>query len=64
MKRRPGVLDRDLADVWFGLRPGNYRVSVEDTTKSIRYLGLAKLKVEGSTEIELEDKIILITPDN
>ena len=64
MKRRPTAYDRDLADVFRGLRPGNYKVSVDDTTQSVRFLSLAKLKVEGSIEIKLDDKNILITPDN
>jgi len=62
MKRRPTAEDRELADVFRKLAPGNYSLDVEDTTKAIAFLGLARLKTEGSIQIDLDSKIVFITP--
>ena len=61
-KPRPTTLDRALGDVFRNLKPGAYSIDVEDISKNISFLGLAKLKNEGSTHIELDGKEILINP--
>ena len=62
MKRRPNAEDRRLADVIRNLPPGDYSLDVEDTTKAIAFTGLARLKIEGSIQIDLDSKIVLIIP--
>jgi len=62
--RRPTAEDRYLASVFRKLVSGEYTMTVEDTKRTLhmRFLRPAKLKSEGSTEITLDDKEILICP--
>lgn len=61
--RRPTAEDRDLADVLRKLKVGDYCVSVTGHN-NMMFLGLAKLKIEGSTEITFDDTTVLIVPVN
>ena len=62
--RRPTAEDRNLADVFRKLVSGEYTMTVDgpDRTLNMRFIGPAKLKREGSTEIIFDDKEILICP--
>ena len=61
--RRPTALDRELADTLLNLKFGIYKINVEDTSAPTRqHLGLAELKIEGSTIIRLDGKTIRIIP--
>jgi hypothetical protein len=64
MKRKPTAADRDIAIAIERLELGRYTLSVEDTTKSILFLGLARLKVEGSLNIQYSGKDVTIIPQN
>lgn len=60
MKRRPTAEDRELADVFRGLKPNSYHVDVY--AREISLMHLAPLKTEGSITIKFDDKIINIVP--
>ena len=60
-KKRPTAEDRDLAEVWRKMKPGVYTIEVDDTSKGPFY-ALARLKTEGTTEIDFEKTRIIIRP--
>jgi hypothetical protein len=65
MLRRPTAEDRRLADVLRRLQFGQYDLVVDDLSRELHmaYMGLARLKTEGTVEITLpEDKLVVITP--
>ena len=60
---RPTAEDRNLANILRQLKPGNYSISVEDNyAGTMRFLGPAKLKREGSIEITFDKTTVLICP--
>jgi hypothetical protein len=64
-RRRPTASDHNLAEYIYDLAPGTHEIFVEDLsvqagTGPLRYLGLARLKTEGSLTIELGAKLIRI----
>jgi len=64
MRRRPTAEDRTLADVFRRLQPGRYDLVVDEpSTIAAPFVGLARLKCEGATSIEIPDgKLIDIVP--
>jgi hypothetical protein len=50
--RRPTAQDRELADIFYGMEPGDYRIAVRITPA---FPVLAKLKNEGSFFITMPD---------
>lgn len=62
MVRRPTAYDREVAEVLANLKPGTYRLTVESPSSALAFMGLARIKSEGSTHIDFGPTTVLIEP--
>lgn len=63
MIRRPTAYDRLVAETLANLKPGSYRLTVEDRTQTLAYFGKAQIKSEGSVHIDFGPTTVLIEPN-
>lgn len=63
MKRRPTAEDRDIADYVRNLPVGRHLVVVDSQSENgMRYLSLARPKMEGGMHLQLPDRLINFMP--
>ena len=61
-KRRPTAYERDVVDWLRAMKPGAWKIEVEDMTAAASGFGLAEVKHEGSIAMHFEKITVRIWP--
>ena len=62
IKRRPTARDRDIVDWLRAMKPGRWKIEVEDPSAITGGFGLAEIKHEGSIKMDFDKTIVRIWP--